>query len=543
MERIPFFLVLIILQTSLCTMLLGYDVGVMSGAILLIGPSLNLNMVQQQWFVGSLNLISAFFSLISGIISDSCGRRVPIFLGGLMFCLGSIMMAVASNFSVLIAGRIISGIGVGVGMTIPAVYTAEIAPPRLRGLVSGNSDFMINLGIVMGYLANIALWPHSAANTVCVTHTPSQYGDVWGGCPQPATRAWRWMVALGAVPGVLILCTVWAIPESPRWLARVGRLDAAAAVLARTHTEAELKEALDWLRQTTTQHVPIPITTGGDSLIQDDSDRDAGPPRRTPRPLPLMSLPPLHGVVGTCRMARGALWETCRNTGRLLRLRGRARCLATLGVLVALFQQLSGNEAAVYYTPRVLEAAGMADDVTRLWGTALVGTCKLVFIVPAVWLVDSIGRRRLWLGSCLAVCLANLGLAWALSGGGRSVLDTPIPPVPTPPSSEAGGSWPALAALCALMAAFSSGLGPVTFTLATELFPLHVRGVGMALALAGNRLVSGIVASTFLSMAKALGVGVVFVVFSGVALFAFIIVFFFLPETSGMVLEEITHSE
>jgi len=120
--------------------------------------------------------------------------------------LGSVVAALAPDLSLLLVGRLIIGVGIGVASMLTPLYLAETAPARTRGALVSLNQLAITCGILVSYLV----------------------GYVFA-----ASGEWRWMLGLGAVPGVVLAAGMLVLPESPRWLAGHARLDEAMAVLRR----------------------------------------------------------------------------------------------------------------------------------------------------------------------------------------------------------------------------------------------------------------------------------------------------------------------
>ncbi|KAK4386076.1 putative polyol transporter 4, partial [Sesamum angolense] len=118
---------------SLNNVLLGYDVGVMSGAILFIQEDLKITEVQQEILVGILSVMSLLGSLGGGRTSDAIGRKWTMGLAAIVFQAGAAVMTLAPSFEVLMIGRILAGVGIGFGVMIAPVYIAEISPTVSRG--------------------------------------------------------------------------------------------------------------------------------------------------------------------------------------------------------------------------------------------------------------------------------------------------------------------------------------------------------------------------------------------------------------------------
>ncbi|CAN4078982.1 unnamed protein product [Withania somnifera] len=169
---------------SLNSVLLGYDVGVMSGAIIFIQQDLKITEVQEEVLVGILSIISLLGSLAGGKTSDAIGRK----------------WTMAFSATVLMIGRFLAGIGIGFGVMIAPVYIAEISPTAARGSFTSFPEIFINLGILLGYLA------------------------------------------VGILPSVFIGIALFLIPESPRWLVMKNRIDEAKLVLLKTNENANEEE-------------------------------------------------------------------------------------------------------------------------------------------------------------------------------------------------------------------------------------------------------------------------------------------------------------
>jgi len=137
----------------------------------------------------------------------------------LLFIAGSLVCAVATTLLVLVAGRILLGICIGVVSFVAPLYIAEVAPPERRGALVSLNQLAITVGILGSYLVDYAFAP---------------------------SAGWRSMLGLGAIPGFVLGIGMWLLPESPRWLMKRGRETEARAMLLRARTrekvEAELAE-------------------------------------------------------------------------------------------------------------------------------------------------------------------------------------------------------------------------------------------------------------------------------------------------------------
>jgi sugar porter (SP) family MFS transporter len=204
---------------------------------------------------------------------------------------------------------------------------------------------------------------------------------------------------------------------------------------------------------------------------------------------------------------------------RLLCCPTRAVAMMMLvGFGVCLAQQANGSEAVVYYIPHILKHAGVEGREQQLRLTMLIGACRTVFIAVGTLLVDHWGRRPLLLTSTGGATVALLWLAVSLGTG------WPL--------------WCVMGALCLFMISYAVGLGPVNMVILSEIFPYKLRATAMSMAVFMNRIVSGTVASTFLSLTQWLGASGAFLMFAFISLASTIFVFTTVPETRGRSLEQ-----
>ncbi len=134
----------------------------------------------------------------------------------ILFIIGSVGSAIPDTFSAYIMARILGGIGIGITSTLCPLYNAEIAPAKYRGRLVALNQLAIVTGIFLTYFVN--LWIAGSGD------------DAWD-----IATGWRWMFAVGAVPGLLFLALLFFVPESPRWLIKQGRPAEALPILLKIH--------------------------------------------------------------------------------------------------------------------------------------------------------------------------------------------------------------------------------------------------------------------------------------------------------------------
>jgi sugar porter (SP) family MFS transporter len=188
---------------------LGYDVGIMAAAIQPIEAEFGLNSFRKELAMGSLNFIAAAGALWGGVVANKRGRKPTIRLACWLFVIGTVSMALAPNYEILLTGRIITGLGVGVAVVVTPVFLTEVAPTEKRGQINTIFDVAINGGILLGYIVGF-----------CVQVFPVPY-----------PYKWRLMLGLGLVLPIVILWYLSLLPESPRWLVMANQPGAAKEVL------------------------------------------------------------------------------------------------------------------------------------------------------------------------------------------------------------------------------------------------------------------------------------------------------------------------
>jgi len=187
-------------------LLFGYDTGVISGAEIFIKDVFKLSAFAQGVIVSGVLIGAVAGALSGGRLADRFGRRRLLLVTSIIFIIGAIICAEAMSPAVLIGGRIVVGIAIGLSSTTVPVYISEVSPARARGWMVSLFQLAITVGILGAYVVD--------------------YGFA-------ASGSWRWMLGLAVVPAVIFGLGMLVLPESPRWLAQHGHLDTARDVLAR----------------------------------------------------------------------------------------------------------------------------------------------------------------------------------------------------------------------------------------------------------------------------------------------------------------------
>ena len=435
--------------TFLAGLLFGYDQGVISGALPLLQADLDLSTLESEIVTSWVTLGALFGALVAGGTADKIGRRWTAVGAGILFAVGALIEAVAPDAGMLTLGRVVTGLGVGFASVVAPLYAAEMAPKRLRGRFVSTYQLAITVGIFFAYLADDAL-------------TPSD--------------RWRTMFALAVIPGVALAIGFLVMPESARWLLKMGRRDDARASLVKVDGPDVADEHLATLET---------------DLVAEQAEGEA-------RWSEVFS----PGL-------RRALW---------------------VGIGLAVFQQVTGINAIIYYANEIFAEAGFttAEEQAKATLYAVGATNVLATFVAVAW-VDRFGRRPLLFTGLvgMAVSLAAVGMSFAA-----------LENQPDGQASTVGGIVTVLA-LVVFIASFAFSMGPIVWTLISEIYPNRVRGRAIAVATAVNWFSAFLVAQFFLSIVDAIGEATTFFVFSAFCVVTYVFVWRYVPETKGRSLEEI----
>jgi len=323
----------------------GYDNIVISGAIHYLSECFHLDAVGIGWAAGCALIGCIAGSALAGAVVDRVGLKKGLLLCAACFATSSLGMLFAASLRQFVAWRLLGGLGIGAASIISPMYIAEIAPTRLRGrLVT-----LYQLGIVVGILG-----------AVFVNMLIQRLGDdAWN-----TSVGWRWMFFAGIVPGILFATMIVPTLESPRWLMKMGRRQAAFNVLRRIDGSAAAEQE---------------IAAIDSSLASEE--------------------------------------------GHISELFTTFRRPLLLGIMLAGFQQLSGITPVFSFLPEIFRAAGTA-TTDAFFQSVLVSLVNLTFTLFALWLVDRVGRKTLMLAGTVTQCLSFTLVGWLyyIHGSGLAVL-------------------------------------------------------------------------------------------------------------------------
>src|SRR5208283_3090504 len=322
---------LISLVAALGGLLFGYDWVVIGGAKPFFERYFHLADAAQSGWANSCALVGCLAgALAAGALSDRFGRKRLLILSAALFAVTSIGNALAPAFAIFIAWRMLGGVAIGLASNLSPMYIAEIAPARMRGKLVSINQLTIVIGVLAAQLINWTLVRHLPAGATDEFIQDSWYGQ----------SGWRWMFGITAIPSLLFFAGMFAVPESPRWLAKNGKPDRARGVLAKIGGGSYANEALKEIESTLVNE------------IEKVNFRDL--------------------------------------------LEPKMKKVLLLGVVLAMFQQWCGINVIFNYAEEIFKAAGY-DISTVLKNIAWTGSVNLAFTFVALGVVDRGGRRPLML--------------------------------------------------------------------------------------------------------------------------------------------------
>ena len=429
-------------------LLFGYDTGVINGALPSLVSDMELTPFLEGLVASILPFGAAWGAAFGGRIADRYGRRRLLMVLAVIFVIATLGCSLAPNVPVLVTSRGVLGLAVGAASVVVPVFLAELAPAHLRGRVVAQNELMIVGGQALAFMFNAAL-------ATAFGHVP---------------HVWRYMLVLATIPGLLLWIGMIVVPESPRWLARNGRVDKMVQVLRSIREDAYSSEEADTVVR----------------LAEEDRKR------------------PSASIMDLVRVP----W---------------VRRIFILGASMAVINQISGINAIQYYGVSVLQDVGFGGN-GAFYANIIPGLAGVAAVALAMYLLKHVGRRPL--------------LLTGLTGTASSLTVFALSYLLIPEGSSAR-AWVILACIVAFVGFMQCCVGTVTWLYMSEIFPLHVRGVGMGVCAWILWMMTFVVGLTFPVLTSALGVGFTILIFVVLQVFAIAWVYRVAPETKDRSLEEI----
>ena len=574
-NRTSFYNRFLLVVAGLGGLLYGVDVGIIAGALPYLEATSGLNAGQLSIVVAAVLLGSVISTLFAGMLADWLGRKSLMAVSGILFVVSIPMIALSHGYGPLVFGRLLQGVSAGlIGVVVP-LYLAECLVASHRGKGTGVFQWLLTLGIVIAALVGVyfsfrvdqVARLNDAAKLLAFKDT-----------------AWRGIFWVSLPPGILFVIGSLMVAESPRWLLRRGRKEAAYAALLRSRTREQADLELQEMQDVIAAEKGTNANRAGESLL------------RRKYVIPFV----LACIILACNQTTGINSIIAYNTNILLQS-GLSDVAAHWGYVVFTLVNFLVTFGGVMLVDRkgrkFLLGVGTAGIIVSLICTALLfrGTEKqrvdagnaLQSMVAAdqrlelVYnagvgerLLDSAGAAKTGRPTSLVViysygdfraatkavrsddeaakplevtresCVpANKVIAFFSNPFGNldaarvaplRIENALISPVPSPRNG-----WLVAITLFVFMAFFAVGPGVCVWLALSELMPTRIRSNGMSVALLINQAVSTTIAAIFLPTVGRYGYSTMFFGFAACTVIYFVTAVFFLPETKGKTLEEI----
>jgi MFS transporter, SP family, arabinose:H+ symporter len=497
--------------------LMGFDASVISGVVTFIEPEFNLSKIELGWSVASLALTATFAMMVAGPLSDRFGRKPVLKLAAALFAVSAIASALAQSFPILVAARMLGGLGVGAALIIAPMYIAEVSPPAHRGRMVSFNQLNIVIGISVAFFSNYVILQLGQSQAP------------WAETLHLGEWNWRWMLGLETLPAVAYFFCLFLVPESPRWLVMRGREDEAYGIMCKFGDAAQAKSDIEVIRLSLD-----PKVSSGDGIEK-------------PALLELFSKP--------------------------------MRLVLIIGLTVAVLQQITGINSVFFYAPMIFEQSGIGVDASFMQAIG-VGLTNLVFTVIAMALIDKVGRKPILLFGVTGIALFMFLLAYGFNSATYTLSSEAIAGLPAgldqqllmqiqgvtyssdlafkqavttalgPQGLQLFGSELTSAAISmnstiiligilGFVASFAISIGPVMWVLFAELFPNKIRAVAISFVGLVNSGVSFLVQLVFPWQLENIGNAGTFFIYGLFAVLGLLLVAKLLPETKGKSLEEL----
>jgi len=566
----------LLLVAGLGGLLYGVDVGIIAGALPYLEATSGLNAGQLSLVVAAVLLGSVISTLFAGLLADWMGRRLLMTLSGLLFVCSIPIIALSHGYGPLVFGRVLQGISAGlIGVVVP-LYLAECLSASTRGKGTGIFQWLLTLGIVTA--AIVGMYFSFRVEEVAKLGDPARLFSF-------KDTAWRSIFWVSLPPGVLFVIGSLFVSESPRWLFRRGKTDAAYAALLRSRSRPQADTEFGEMKQIAAAAKSSAGTKAKESLL------------RRKYVIPFL----LACVILACNQATGINSIIGYNTNILLQA-GLSDVQAHWGyvlfTIVNFLMTIGGVVLVDRKGRKFLLSLGSAGIIVSLICTGTLFHRTESFRVDARQAVQSLlgadQKLSLLYDQNMASILLAANNRAAIGNGPTSLIviysygdfraatkavrsddlaskpiditrDSAVPAnkvvaffsnpfgdldaarqaplkienaLITPiPGSRNG--WLVAATLFIFMAFFAVGPGVCVWLALSELMPTRIRSNGMSIALLINQAVSTTIAAVFLPTVGKYGYSTVFFGFAACTVVYFVTATWFLPETKGKTLEEI----
>jgi sugar porter (SP) family MFS transporter len=310
-----------------------------------------------SWITSSLLLGATFSSPFAAPLADNIGRKWCINYSCLLIFVGGVIQASSLDIWMMVCGRILSGLAIGLLSTTVPLYLAEVSPKSIRGSISSLFELTVAFGILLAFII-----------TLILNQSRKSTGE-------PNSLNWRYILGIQAALAITLFLLILPLPESPRWLCSVSRFEKAQEVLTKTRWCLPVgfkKKDNEWVEMTN-------IDLEYDEMCADSKANN---------------------------QKQGAWYDFSQLFDRSMLLR------TSIAINIKIFQQLTGINSIMYYSSVIFVRIGISGDIT----TAVTGLVNFIATFLSLCVIDRLGRRPLLVYGSIGMCVCLLVVGGVVLG-------------------------------------------------------------------------------------------------------------------------------
>ncbi|XP_066526427.1 solute carrier family 2, facilitated glucose transporter member 10 isoform X2 [Hoplias malabaricus] len=496
----------LLLPTAVSTLgglVFGYELGIISGALIQLQDQFSFTCVQQEALVSSLLFGAVFASVIGGWLIDRHGRRTSILLSDVLIVGGSLILTFSSSFVLLLIGRLFVGFAMSLSSMSCCIFVSEMVSSSRRGLMVTLYESGITVGILMAYGVNY------------------MFSGVQEG--------WRYMFGFAVAPCLAQFASVWVLSvnnatvESQSQKKEQVQTEKAQYTVLEEDDRDEAK-----VKGYTMLEEEVKNKTYMFQEEEEEEEEEEGEERQKKGYM----IPEEEGKDNKTEvLMKGCMImeEEVKKKGyiilHLIQNKHNMRIRTIIGLGLVLFQQFSGQPNILFYASTVFCSVGFRNRASAMLASVGLGVVKVLSSFVAMLCADKLGRRPLLISGCslMAVGLIFMGILSRNSlsdmtancgsefhPNNTELNESAVEPVEIRNESISAGysemmNWIILILMMSVVSAFAVGFGPMTWLVLSEIFPAEVRGRAFAFINCFNWMANLIVTFSFLSVIETKG--------------------------------------
>ncbi|KAL2261732.1 hypothetical protein VTK26DRAFT_3500 [Humicola hyalothermophila] len=465
--------------------LYGYNQGMFSGVLAM--PAFGKHMgeyitdqTKKGWLTAILELGAWIGTLLSGFLAEALSRKYGILVACAVFMLGVVVQATGRTVghNAILAGRFVTGMGVGsLAMIIP-IYNSEVAPPEVRGALVATQQLAITFGIM------ISFWIDYGTNYIGGTTLETQ-----------SDAAWLLPICLQLAPAIILFVGMIFMPFSPRWLIHHNR-------------EEEARKVLSNLRGLPEDHELVQLEfleIKAQSLFEKRTVAELFPGLRE------------QTAWNTFKLQFVSIKKLFQTKAMFKRV--------IVATVTMFFQQWTGINAVLYYAPFIFKQLGLSDNTVSLLATGVVGIVMFIATIPSVLWIDRVGRKPVLTIGAIGMATCHIIIAVIVAKNIDQWQD------------HRAAGWAAVCMVWLFVIHFGYSWGPCAWIIVAEVWPLSTRPYGVSLGASSNWMNNFIVGQVTPDMLEGITYGT-YILFGLLTYLGAAFIWFFVPETKRLTLEE-----